>query len=136
MTTQHDLQQRYPGARAWSFGDSPHMADELGALVASGAKRATCSDYHAWRQDAEPTLPGDYHIILNGAGEPLCVIRTHTLRMVAFCDVTDTLAALEGEGDLSLAYWRHEHEAFFTRAGCFAKDMLLMFEEFALVERC
>ncbi|EOY9279360.1 ASCH domain-containing protein, partial [Cronobacter dublinensis] len=24
----------------------------------------------------------------------------------------------------------------FTRAGCFAPDMLLMFEEFALVERC
>ncbi len=35
MATQHDLQQKYPGARAWGFGDSPRMADELGALVAS-----------------------------------------------------------------------------------------------------
>lgn len=110
--TLDELQQKYSGARAWGFGDSPHMADELGALVAHGVKRATCSDYHAWRQDAEPTLPGDYHIILNGAGEPLCVIRTHTLRLVKFCDVTAPLAALEGEGDLSLEYWRNEHEAF------------------------
>ncbi|EOI5775348.1 ASCH domain-containing protein [Cronobacter malonaticus] len=134
--TVDELQQKYPGAPAWGFGDSPHMADELGALVAYGTKRASCSYYHAWRQDGEPVLPGDYHIILNGAGEPLCVIRTHTLRLVKFCDVTEQLAALEGEGDLSLAYWRKEHEAFFTRAGCFSPDMPLMFEEFDLVERC
>ncbi|EJV9563620.1 ASCH domain-containing protein, partial [Cronobacter sakazakii] len=48
--TVDELQQKYPGARAWGFGDSPHMADELGALVAHGTKRASCSDYHAWRQ--------------------------------------------------------------------------------------
>ncbi len=56
--TVDELQQKYPGARAWGFGDSPHMADELGALVAHGTKRASCSDYHAWRQEADPTLRG------------------------------------------------------------------------------
>ena len=44
MATQHDLQQKYPGARAWGFGDSPRMADELGALVASGANPASSRD--------------------------------------------------------------------------------------------
>lgn len=32
-TTLHKLQQRYPQAAIWGFGDSPQMADELAALV-------------------------------------------------------------------------------------------------------
>lgn len=128
------LMAKYPGAAAWAFGDSPQMADELAALVISGAKTATCSAFSCY--DADEPLPqiGRYNIILNGAGFPVCVIRITTLQLVRFNEVTHPLAAREGEGDLSLAYWQREHQAFFTREGSFHREMELVFELFETVE--
>ena len=37
----------YRDAPRWAFGDSPALADELLALVLSGAKRATCDSLAA-----------------------------------------------------------------------------------------
>lgn len=128
----HALQQRYPQAMVWSFGDSPAMADELAALVIQGEKRASCGALASYLDD--PMLPGSYNIILNGRDEPVCVIRTMALRVVRYCDVTGELASLEGEGDRSLAYWQASHQAFFEREGTWAPDMELVFEEFELVE--
>lgn len=96
-------QQRYPGAFCWSFGDSPALADELVALVIAGKKRGTCGSLASYRQENPPVTPGSFHIVLNGAGEPACVIRTLALRIIRFNEMTADLAALEGEGDLSLA---------------------------------
>lgn len=56
--------------------------------------------------------PGAVHIVLNGAGEAVCVIRTLSLRLIRFNEMSAELAALEGEGDLSLAYWQQAHQAF------------------------
>jgi uncharacterized protein YhfF len=53
---------------------------------------------------------------------------------VRYDQVTAEMAAKEGEGDKSLAFWREGHREFFTREGTFAADMWLVFEEFALVE--
>jgi uncharacterized protein YhfF len=44
------------------------------------------------------------------------------------------MAAKEGEGDKSLAFWQQGHRAFFSREGSFSPDMWLVFEEFELVE--
>lgn len=133
MTTLlHTLQQRYPHALVWGFGDSPEMADELAALVIQGDKRASCGSLVSYLN--EPILPGSYNIILNGRDEPVCVIRTMALRVVRYCDVTVELASREGEGDRSLAYWQTAHQAFFEREGTWAPDMELVFEEFEVVE--
>lgn len=131
-----ELQQKYPDAVSWAFGDSAQMADELAALVMQGKKTASCSALQAFQQDADAPAIGSYSIILSGSRQPLCVIRTVALRLVRFCDVTDDLARKEGEGDLSLAFWRQEHQAFFTRAGSYTEEMELVFEEFQLVEVC
>ncbi|CDG98527.1 hypothetical protein XBP1_330035 [Xenorhabdus bovienii str. puntauvense] len=40
----------------------------------------------------------------------------------------------EGEGDLSLSYWRKEHQNFFEREGTYSENMELVFEEFELIE--
>ena len=45
--------------------------------------------------------PGAYHIVLDGKGKAVCVIRTLTLRLIRFNEMSPELAALEGEGDLS-----------------------------------
>ncbi len=127
------LAERYPQALQWSFGDSPAMADELAQLVINGTKIASCGTYDAYKSESSPGI-GDYNIILDGCNKPLCVIRTIGLTLIRYCDVTAEMAAKEGEGDKSLAYWQQEHRAFFERSGYFAPDMLLVFEQFELVE--
>nr|WP_318382329.1 ASCH domain-containing protein [uncultured Enterobacter sp.] len=130
------LKETYPQAHIWEFGDSAQMADELSTLVIEGHKTATCCSYHDYLAQDKKVLVGDYHIVLNGLGYPACVLRTLSLSLVRFNDITADQAALEGEGDKSLAHWRAEHQAFFTREGTFADDMELVFEQFAVVEIC
>lgn len=126
--------QKYPGAKAWPFGDSPELANELAALVIQGRKTATCSAALAYQDGTEAPEPQGYSIILSGEGEPVCVIQTCSLQTIRFSQVDETLAQKEGEGDLSLTYWRREHRKFFERHGLFDENMPLVFEEFILVE--
>lgn len=102
---------------AWGFGDSPQMADELGALVVAGVKTATAGllwDYEA-ENEALPTV-GDYSIILNGANQPLCIIRITEVLVTPYNRVDERQAYDEGEGDRTLAYWREVHWKFFSRS--------------------
>lgn len=128
------LKSRYPKAHVWSFGDSAEMADELAKLVIAGDKQASCGSLAAWQQGDETVSPGDYHIVLDGRENPACVIRTTSLKLIRFNEVTAQDAAAEGEGDKSLQYWRKEHQEFFTREGTFSEEMELIFETFVLVE--
>lgn len=134
MSMTEELKVKYPGAIAWAFGDSPEMADELVGLVIKGKKTATCGSLSSFKNEEESPTIGGYSIILNGRGEPVCVIRTISLRIVRFCDVGEDLASKEGEGDLSLKYWREGHKDFFSREGTYQEDMELVAEEFELVE--
>ena len=45
---------RGEGYSAEGWGDSPQMADELGALIAAGTKTATCSAL--WEYEAKGNL--------------------------------------------------------------------------------
>ena len=128
------LQEKYPGAAVWAFGDTPELANELAALVITGIKTASCCSFDSYRQETTPVVVGSYSIVLNSAEQPVCVIRTVAMRLVRWCDVTEAQARQEGEGDLSLDYWRAGHQEFFQRAGTFAEDMELVFEEFSLLE--
>ena len=96
---------------AWSFGDSPDLADDLVALVLRGDKTATASAAWEYEVDDEPLpAPGDLSIVLDGSGEPQALIRTTEVTVVPFDAVSTDHAHREGEGDKSLAYWRAEHE--------------------------
>ena len=115
----------------FSFGDSPALADDLLELVLSGAKTATCwSD----RETVE-THVGKRMVACDGAGTPRAVIETVSLEPRAFEAVDAAFARLEGEGDLSLAWWREAHEAYFARNGSFDPKMMLWLEVFRVVER-
>lgn len=102
---------------AEKFGDSPEMADELGALIVGGRKTATCSAVWEWEAEGK-ALPavGLKTVVLDGAGAPLCVIETTEVTVVPFDEVDADFAREEGEGDLSLAYWREAHWRYFSRA--------------------
>jgi uncharacterized protein YhfF len=98
------------------FDDNEPSANELATLVLSGIKRATAALLWAHEQENEPVpKPGDLSIVTKFDGEPVCVIETRRVEVVAFEDVTDEFAATEGEGDGSLEYWRRVHDAFFER---------------------
>ncbi|WP_312411349.1 ASCH domain-containing protein [Pseudescherichia sp.] len=134
MNTLEKLKAKYPQALAWSIGDSAELANELAGLVVKGKKTASCGSLASYQAESVPPAVGSYHIILNGQQEPVCVIRITSLRLVRFCDVDEDFARKEGEGDLSLTYWRTEHQRFFTQAGGFSEEMELIAEEFEVVE--
>ncbi|WP_294034417.1 ASCH domain-containing protein [uncultured Moraxella sp.] len=54
--------------------------------------------------------------------------------IIRFDEVDETLAKKEGEGDLSLAYWRTVYQEFFEKFGVFDDKMWLIFEEFTVIE--
>jgi uncharacterized protein YhfF len=121
----HDLE-------TFSFGDSPELANELLALVLSGTKRATC---WAASQGLLSAEVGKSMVVLDGRGNPKAVLKTVELTKRRFDEVDEAFAFDEGEGDLSLEYWRSAHARYFTRLGHFAPDMMLWCERFKLVER-
>jgi uncharacterized protein YhfF len=102
--------------QAWSFGDTPEMANELGQLVLDGIKTGTASLAWEYNVDNDP-LPraGEYSIVLDGEGDPLCIIETTRVYIEPFNLVDEEQAYAEGEGDRSLAYWREAHWDYFTR---------------------
>lgn len=137
MTKLDELKSIYPGALAWHFGDSPALADELVQLVLSGIKTATCCSAASFQREYErgeaPSV-GSYNIILDGTGQPVCVIQTVRMQVIRFCEMTSELASKEGEGDLSLEYWKEGHIRYFEREGTYSEEMELVFEEFELTE--
>lgn len=98
---------------AWCFGGD---ADKLAELVLVGKKTATSSAYPIYEVENEP-LPkaGEYSVILDSHKNAVCIIRTTKVYVVPFDEVSSSHACREGEGDLSLEYWREVHRAFFTR---------------------
>jgi uncharacterized protein YhfF len=126
---------------AFHFDDHQPSADELAALVLAGRKRATAGLLWAHDPETRPLpRPGDLSIVTDFAGRALCVIETRRVDVVPFNEVTAEFAATEGEGDGSLAYWRHAHEAFFGRecrrlGRTPAPDMPVVCERFEVVYR-
>jgi uncharacterized protein YhfF/uncharacterized cupin superfamily protein len=123
----------------WSFGDSAELANELVELVVHGTKRGTAGSLWAYEHDRLPVpVVGGRSIVTRFDGTPVCLIETTAVAIEPFRDVGEEFAASEGEGDLSLAYWRRVHEEYFTRecatiGRVFSDEMPVVCESFALV---
>jgi len=101
---------------AFHFGDNPELADSLADLVLAGRKRATAGLIWAFEAEGKrPPRTGDLSVVTGWSGQPLCVIETLAVDVVPFDEVTAGFAAVEGEGDGSLAYWRQGHTEYFAR---------------------
>lgn len=124
------IPERYRHLRTFAFGDGPALADELLGLVVNGIKTATCST----EDEPNTSAPGERWVVLDGRGEPRCVIETIEVTYRRFNEVDAAFAYEEGEGDRSLAHWREAHRTYFGRLGRFSEDMMLMCERFRLVE--
>lgn len=123
---------------AWAFGATPEQADELIALVLDGTKTATASAQWDYEHEGEQ-IPqvGDLSIVLDGSEHPRALIEVTQVDVVAFDEVSEEHAFLEGEGDRSLDHWRTVHERFFTGHAShdrgFASSMPVVLERLRLL---
>ena len=96
---------------AWAFGSNEKDADELAELVKRGIKTATTSEYVPGDEDM--TKVGDWNIILDGQGKPVCVVQDKVVEIIPYNQISAEHAYHEGEGDRSYQYWRKVHDQFF-----------------------
>ena len=136
----HDLDP--DGVDVWGFGDSDRMAFDLGALVLAGTKTATAGLVWDYENDGDP-LPqvGDVSIFTDYARRtPLGALEVTEVRVAPFSACDPQFARDEGEGDLTLPWWREAHWAFFSRV-CEqigkepSEEMLVVYERFRLVAK-
>jgi len=105
-----------PLFEVFHFDDHEQSANELAQLVLQGKKSATASLLWEYRvDDKRPPREGDLSVVTDWDGVPLCVIESSQVEVRAFDDVEEDFAAAEGEGDLSLRYWRDVHWRYFER---------------------
>lgn len=98
-----------------SIAGNEEIADELLDLYLMGKKTAGSSllkDY-MFSGDELPKV-GNYWIILDSQKIPRCIVKTVRVETYQFDSVPEEVATAEGEGDLSLEYWRKAHIEFFT----------------------
>ena len=71
-----------------------------------------------WAMEADGDVfpaVGDVEIVVDHLNAPALITRITSVAVVPYAEVTPEYAAIEGEGDGSLAYWRDAHWAFFSR---------------------
>lgn len=91
------------------------LADELLELYLKGIKTAgsgLLKDYQIEGDDIP--IVGNYWIILDSKSNPRCIVQTVRVEINRFDEVPESIAIAEGEGDLSLSFWRKAHREFFT----------------------
>lgn len=122
--------------KTWSFGTD---ADRLAELVLAERKTATSSAYPVYDVENEP-LPklGEYSIVLDSHDNAVCIVKTTKVYVIPFDEVSPDHAYREGEGDLSLEYWKAVHRAFFIKEMSaigekFDEKMKVVCEEFEKV---
>lgn len=121
------------------YGDSPELMNELIQLVLEGKKTATCGSLWEWEAEGNP-IPqvGDVWIELDGDGNPVCITETVEVTVRNYNEGDADFAQAEGEGDLSLEYWREAHKNYFSRTlpkigKEFSEEMPLVCERFRVI---
>lgn len=120
-----------------AFGDTADMQTSLADLVVAGTKRATASLLKSYGDEPLPQT-GAFFIVVDGRGVPRCVCQTINVEVRPFSAVDEIFAAEEGEGDLTLEWWRAAHRSFFERQAerdgvSFDEDSAVVLERFNVV---
>ncbi len=99
-----------------SFADTPEAATKVGKLVRDGIKTTTSSLAWGLEHIGEP-LPkvGEIDLIVDGNGEPLCIIELTEVEIKPFNAVDEQFAFEYGEGERTLAYWLSDNWDYLAR---------------------
>ena len=115
----HELAAGRPSPRLYDtmvIGSDAASADVGAQLIVSGRKTATSAlptDFEA--AGRRPPQPGDLSLVLDGQGQPVCVIRTVCVRTQTFGEVDEAFARDYGEWDGTLATWRERMLAYYAQ---------------------
>lgn len=112
----HSLNLQPKALAGWYFCDNEIDANECVTLVLNNIKTATSPSLW-WFHANNESLPkaGDLNIVTNWNGEAQCIIQTTNVSITPFNEITDEYAAMEGEGDKTLAYWKQVHWPYYHR---------------------
>ena len=115
-TLAEEDQQNAPIFVVDQFADTPEAATKVGKLVRDGIKTTTSSLVWGLEHIGEP-LPkvGDISLIVDGNGEPLCIITLTEVEIKPFNTVDEQFAFEYGEGDRTLAFWLSDNWDFHSR---------------------
>lgn len=122
----------------WSFGYGDYQANKLIGYVKQGIKTGTSSAYDLYEETEKKPEKNDISIITYGNGLPGCIIKTIEIRNKKFHEINEEEAKAEGEGKLTLDYWREVHEYFFRKEYVemgkeFSFDIPVIYEKFELL---
>ncbi|WP_020531528.1 ASCH domain-containing protein [Flexithrix dorotheae] len=123
----------------WYFCDNQKDADECAYLVVKGIKRATSTSLWWFQKNkAQLPVPGDLAIITDWNKNAKAIIETISVQQIPYHKITAEHAAIEGEGDKSLAYWKKVHWAYYSRemapfSESPSDDMIIIFEQFKCI---
>ena len=107
--------------------------DKLIELVLSNKKIATSSLYI---EDTKLPIIGEESIICYDNDSFACIVKTIDYKIMKFNEMTEEYAKLEGEGDLSLDYWKNVHCNFFKSIdSSFNEKSKIIFEIFEVVDK-
>ena len=95
----------------WRLVNSEEDPDYLFNLVRIGKKTATSYLY----DEKDTFKENEYSILTNCTGNKNVLVKSTHFRICKFCEVTEEHAIAEGEGDLSLTYWKNIHKLFFSK---------------------
>ncbi|MEZ9551982.1 ASCH domain-containing protein [Vibrio breoganii] len=134
-----DIANKYTSFSADYFCADEYNANLCAQLILRGEKRASCSMEYWYSHEGEamPSV-GHLQVVTDWQGEPICIIEITSVDTCKYCDITAEFAALEGEGDKSLEWWREAHWKFFSlecqELGITpTPEMLLVLERFKVV---
>ena len=124
---------------AYHFCDNAEDAATCLQLVLDGQKRATACSLAELELSGDP-IPqaGDLNVATDFAGDAHAIIRTKSVEFRKFSEVDAQFAREEGEGDLTLEWWRDAHQAYFERVLADTDvvvdgDLMIACERFELV---
>lgn len=92
-----------------------NCTNKLIALYRSKKKYAGSSLVKDYELSGDP-LPkvGNYWIVLDQDKKPAIIVKTERTEINTFENVTKEIAIAEGEGDLSIEYWKKNHSEFWS----------------------
>lgn len=116
ITLPADASAHTQSYTVWDFADTPEAATAVGQLVRQGIKTTTSSLMWGLEHIGEP-LPqvGELAVVVDGKGEPLCVIEVTKVEIKPFNTVDEQFAFAYGEGERTLADWRRDNWAYLAR---------------------
>ena len=111
-----EQRKKVPAYLIDDFADTPEAATKVGKLVRDGIK--TTSSSLLWGlEHLDVPLPkvGDISVVVDGNGDPLCIIEMVEVEIRPFNTVDEQFAFEYGEGERTRAYWLHDNWDFHSQ---------------------